>query len=177
MTTTCNGNINPLYNSYFSLKFKRGTDQFELLCQRANLPGIKVPDLVQPTTLGTVVPVPSLSAVFDPLTVEFIVDENMQNWNSIYAWIRNITNIENDSDYNLDYDDWHIQATLSIFTKPYSIDACESPITIKFNHVVPVALSGLNFQSDNTDTVIQKASATFKYSYYTISPNPENIIP
>ena len=66
----CSGNINPLYNSYFSLVFNRGTSQFELLCQRANLPGISVPSLVQPTTLGTTIPVPSMVAAFADLSVQ-----------------------------------------------------------------------------------------------------------
>jgi len=80
---TCSSNTNPLYNNYFTLKFNRGTSQLELMCQRANLPGISVPDLVQPTTLGTTVPVPSMVAAFETLAVEFVVDENMTNWNSI----------------------------------------------------------------------------------------------
>ena len=92
----CAGNINPLYNSYFSLLFNRGTSQFELLCQRVNLPGISVPSLVQPTTLGTTIPVPSMVAAFADLSVEFIVDENMTNWKSLYSWIRNISNIKDD---------------------------------------------------------------------------------
>lgn len=170
---------NPLYNNYFNIKFNRGTTQLELLCQRANLPGISVPDLTQPTTLGTTIPVPSLIASFEPLSVEFIVDEDMKNWNSIYAWIRNITNIKDDKEYNLNYDQWHVSATLNIFTQPYSKlqQNCDGQISIKFSNVVPVALGGLNFQSDNTDTVIQKATAKFKYSYYTITPNPININP
>ena len=92
----CSGNINPLSNSYFSLVFNRGTSQFELLCQRVNLPGISVPSLVQPTTLGTTIPVPSMVAAFADLSVEFIVDENMTNWKSIYSWIRNISNIKDE---------------------------------------------------------------------------------
>lgn len=175
-TNACSGNTNPLYNNYFSLRFDRGTKQFELLCQRVNLPGIGSPDLIQPTTLGTTIPVPSLVATFEPLTVEFIVDENLTNWKSIYSWIRNITNIKDDSSNNLNYKDWHITATLNIYSEPYSVNGCNSGTRITFNNVIPISLSGLNFQSDNTDSVIQKATARFKYSYYTILPDAPSIL-
>jgi hypothetical protein len=169
MATCSSGNINPLYNNSFSLSFVgRMTGQFVLLCQRANLPGIKVPDLTQPTSMGTTIPVPSLIAGFEPLAVEFIVDENMDNWISVYRWIKNITNIRDDTHDNQDYEKWHTTATLSIFSSPYSLNGCNEAIKINFENVIPVALGGLNFQSDNTDAVIQKASAQFKYSYYTI---------
>jgi len=173
---TCSSNTNPLYNNYFTLKFNRGTSQLELMCQRANLPGISVPDLVQPTTLGTTIPVPSMVAAFEPLSVEFIVDENMTNWNSIYSWIRNVTNIQNDNQYNINYDKWHITGTLNIYTQPFSLANASSPITITFANIVPVYLSGLNFQSDNTDAIVQKANCKFKYSYYTITPNPPAVL-
>ena len=60
-----------MYNSYFRLVFGRGTKQMELMCQRANLPGISVPDQPQPTTLGTTIPVPTMVANFETLNVEF----------------------------------------------------------------------------------------------------------
>ena len=175
-TNACSGNTNPLYNNYFTLKFNRGTSQFELLCQRVNLPGINVPDLAQPTTLGTTIPVPSLVAAFEPLSVDFIVDENLNNWKSIYSWIRNISNIKDDTSNNLNYQKWHITATLGIYAGAYTINGCNSGTTIKFQNVVPIYLSGLNFQSDNTDAVIQKASCKFRYSYYTINPDAPSIL-
>lgn len=170
MATCTSGNINPLYNNYFSLKFNfKLNTQFELLCQRVNLPGIKIPDLTQPTNLGTTIPVPSLIAGFEPLAAEFIVDENMDNWLTVYNWVKNITNIQDDKLDNITYQTWHTTAVLSIYTSPYSLNGCDHPIKVTFYNIVPISLGGLNFQSDNTDTVIQKASAQFKYSYYTIT--------
>lgn len=170
----CSGNVNPLYNNYFSITFNRGTSQFELLCQRVNLPGISIPMLVQPTTLGTTVPVPSLVASFDDLSVEFIVDENLNNWKSLYSWIRNISNIKDDSSYNLEYQNWHVSATLNIYSEPYTVNGCNNSLAVTFTNIVPVSLSGLQFQSDNTDIVITKASCKFKYSYYTLVPDAPN---
>ena len=173
--TTCSTNINTLYNNYFNIKFQRGTSQFELMCQRVNLPGISVPNIPQPTTLGTTVPVPSLVANFDTLSVEFIVDSDLTNWKSLYSWIRNITNIANDNEHNLVYQNWHVTANLYLYAEPYKPLGCNNPVlTVNFNHIIPVSLSGLNFQSDASDTSIQKATCKFSYSYYTLEPDAQS---
>lgn len=169
---SCISNINPLYNSYFTLIFGRGTRQFELTCQRANLPGCGIPDLTQPTTLGTTIPIPSLQFNYETLNVEFIVDSSLTNWKSIYSWMRNMANIENDKDYDLNYQDWHHQAVLTIFDP---VTKC-SALTVSFYYIIPVSLSGLIFQSDSADTIIQKASCKFKFSYYILNPDaPTNL--
>ena len=93
--TVCKNNINPLYNNYFRLTFSRGTSQFELMCQRVTLPGLSIGETKQPTTLGTTIPIPTLAANFEPLKVDFIVDNDLTNWKSIYSWMRNISNIDN----------------------------------------------------------------------------------
>jgi len=158
----CSSNTNPLYNSYFRLIFGRGTKQMELMCQRANLPGIGIPDQPQPTTLGTTIPVPTMVANFETLNVEFIVDSDMTNWKSLYSWIRNLTNITNDVDHNLEYQSWHHEANLFLYDPTSN---CEI-LRAKFNYIIPVKLNGLVFQADSADAIIQKANCTFKYSYY-----------
>lgn len=173
----CTTNLNPLYNNYFSIRFDRGTKQFELMCQKANLPGISSPDIPQPTTLGTTIPVPSLVASFEPLDVTFVVDSNLTNWKTLYSWIRNITNIKDATSNNLDYQDWHIDATMMVYSAPFKPLGCNTPLlSIKYKNVVPTSLSGLVFQSDVTDGSLQKATCRFNYSYYTITPDAPNIL-
>ena len=141
------------------------------MCQRVNLPGISIGEAQQPTTLGVTVPYATLAASFEPLKVEFIVDYNLENWKSLYSWIRNITNIQNDTDHNLNYKQWHIDADLYIFDP---LTCSTSTLQVKFKHIIPVNLSGINFQSDNQDVNIVKATAMFKYSYYTLSPDADS---
>ena len=169
---SCISNINPLYNSYFTLIFGRGTKQFELNCQKANLPGCTVPDVNQPTIFGTTIPVPTMQFNYETLNVEFIVDSELNNWKSLYSWMRNVANIENDNTNNLPYPQWHHQAVLSIVSP---ISNCVVT-TVTFRYIVPSKLTGIIFQSDTSDAVIQKASCTFKFSYYEIYPDaPENL--
>ena len=163
----CTSNLNPLYNSYFQLFFGRGTKRMELMCQKVNLPGISIGDQPQPTILGTTIPVPAMNIQFEPLTVEFIVDSELTNWKSLYSWIRNVTNIKDDTSNNIDYKDWHHQAVLSIYS---AVDNC-SPVSINFWHIVPSSLTGLMFRADSADALIQTATCKFKYSYYSINPD------
>lgn len=169
--TVCKNNINPLYSNYFKLTFSRGTSQFELMCQRANLPGITIGETKQPTTLGTTIPIPTLSATFEPLRVEFIVDNDLTNWKSIYSWMRNVTNISEDNQYNIDYQSWHIKATLDILDP---VNCNDVLLSFTFNNVIPISLGGINFQTDNSDVNLVKTTASFAYSYYTMIPDAES---
>lgn len=169
---SCIPNINPLYNSYFTLRFGRGTTQFELNCQKANLPGCTVPDTKQPTIFGTTVPVPTMQFNYETLNVEFIVDSNLTNWKSLYSWMRNIANIDTDNTYNLDYQDWHHEATLTLYDP---VASCPT-LTVTFRYIVPTNLSGLVFQADSSDAIIQKATCRFTFSYYELNPDaPEDL--
>lgn len=166
----CQDNINNLYGNYFSFIIDRGTDQLELMVQKANLPGLTVPEQAQPTILGTTIPVPTMTVQFEQLNVEFLVDSNLANWKSIYSWIRDITNIQNASDYDLAYRFWHHTASLIL----HPTIGCDTPnpvLTVRFANIVPVRLSGLIFQSDVSDAPVLKASCIFKYSHYELDPD------
>jgi hypothetical protein len=169
---SCISNINPLYNSYFTLVFGRGTRQFELNCQKANLPGCTVPDTSQPTIFGTTVPVPTMQFNYETLNTEFIIDSNLTNWKSLYSWMRNMSNIDDDTSHNLDYHEWHKTATLSIYDP---ISHC-STTTVTVKYIVPTKLTGINFQTDSADAIVQKASCTFKFSYYSLCPDAPSIL-
>jgi hypothetical protein len=181
---SCIANINPLYNSYFTLTFGRGTQQFELMCQRVNLPGCTIPETNQPTIFGTTIPIPTLQFNYETLNVEFIVDSNLENWKSLYSWMRNMANIEGDGNaaivpgedpttgINLPYQSWHHEATLTLVDPATN---CKS-LVVTFKYIIPSILSGLNFQSDSADAIIQKATCKFKFSYYMLSPDaPGNL--
>lgn len=169
----CSTNINPLYNSYFRLVFGRGTNQMELMCQKANLPGISVPDQPQPTVLGITIPIPTLAAVFDPLMVEFVIDSDLRNWRNLYSWIRNITNIKDDINHNLPYQSWHHTANLFVYDPTNNCQVLKTT----FNYIIPVKLSGIAFQADSADAIIQKATCTFKYSFYEMTLGGSDAIP
>lgn len=143
---------------------------------KTNLPGLSIPDQPQPTIFGTTIPVPTMAAQFEPLTVEFLVDNNLENWKSIYSWMRNVTNIKDSTSNNIaNYQDWHYTATLTLPSALYKYDGCVEPIlTVQFEHLIPTKLSGMVFTSETNDAQHLKASCSFKYSYYTLNPDAPN---
>jgi hypothetical protein len=88
--------------------------------------------------------------------------------------MRNITNIKDSTSNNLDYQDWHYTATLIIPPSLYKYETCDPILTVTFENVIPIKLSGVVFQSDVNDAPHVKASCIFKYSYYTLSPDAPN---
>lgn len=143
----------------------------ELMIQKVNLPGITVPDVPQPTTLGTTIPIPSLAIQYEPLNIEFLVDGQLENWKTIYSWMRNLANVENDTGFNLqNYQQWHGSATLQL-PQPINCDTPSPNLVVNFWNVVPNRLSGLMFQSDVADAPILKAACSFRFSHYTLNPD------
>ena len=75
--------------------------QFELLVKKlpntkyfatgVNVPSVTVAEIQQPTNLGRNVLVPGDKINLGELTVNFIVDENMENWTELYTWMSQIT--------------------------------------------------------------------------------------
>ena len=75
--------------------------QFELLIKKlpntkyfatgVNVPSVTVAEIQQPTNLGRNVLVPGDKINLGELTVNFIVDENMENWTELYTWMSQIT--------------------------------------------------------------------------------------
>lgn len=168
----CDSNLNPLFGSYFTLRFGRGTKSFELLCQKANIPGCVIPNQPQPTIYGTTIPVPTMQFQYETLNTEFIIDSTLENWLSMYSWMRNLANIADDTTDNLPYQDWHHQAVLTIY----------SPVTncpvqqVTFRYIVPQSLGGINFQTDLLDATPLRATCVFKFSYMELSPDaPSNL--
>jgi len=75
--------------------------QFELLVKKlpntkyfatgVNVPSVSVAEVTQPTNLGVNVKVPGDKITFGELSINFIVDENMENWTEMYTWMSAIT--------------------------------------------------------------------------------------
>ena len=96
-------NINPLLTNAYKFDIKRGDDKLSLFGQGVVLPGLKLNVQPQPTTLGIQIPVAVNTFNFEPLALEFIVDENLENWKSIYDWMKSIGNIKNDDIFRYTY--------------------------------------------------------------------------
>ena len=58
-------------------------------CQAANIPGLSIGGIDVGTPLRNI-QIAGDEVAFEELTIQFVVDENMKNWISIYDWIISI---------------------------------------------------------------------------------------
>lgn len=143
----------------------------------ANIPGINLGDAVFPTPLKSV-PVMGDDLVFENLEVTFLVDEQLQNYREIHDWMVAIGFPKSRQQFTAfrDANNDRLPARGSSTKSDQSMfaDATMTILTSKnnpilearFNNVYPVALSALQYNSQETDVAYLTASVTFQYSIY-----------
>ena len=117
---------------------------------------------------------------FGDLTLEFLVDENLENYMEIQKWMRGLGFPESldeiyewqrqteGYDYPNNYRDegglnLYSDGTLTIYNS-----AQQPAFKVVFENLFPVNLTLLQFDAQTTDETAISASATFKYSIYNI---------
>ena len=114
--------------------------------------------------------VPGERLSFGDFNLRFLVDENMENYLSVYNWLKGLgfpesgkqfKDITTDSDGIRDPKEAFFDGTLSILNSNYREVA-----KVKFNDLFPVSITSLDFDATNTDVQYFTAEATFKYTIY-----------
>lgn len=171
-TLTCPipANINPLSPNGFMFTIQK-LPSITFFCQEANLPGITLgaPEFANPFNLQ---PIPGETLTYDTLNVKFLVDEAMENYQSIYNWIVAL-GFPQSYDQYITYFNEEQRIVVSELAANYS-DATLSILgssnntvkTIRFIDMFPVTLDSLMFQSGNNDVQYLVGNATFRYGYY-----------
>jgi hypothetical protein len=103
---------------------------------------------------------------YDDLNVKFLVNENLENWLEIYEWINGIGFPKTKTEYSemitaseKDPQNLFSDATMTILTNK------NNPILqIKYVNAFPTALSGLDYDLQQTDVVSLSATITFKFT-------------
>ena len=135
----------------------------------ARIPELTLELTSQPSYLKTI-DVPGERLTFGDFTLRFLVDENMENYLSVYNWLKGLgfpesgkqfKNITTDSDGIRDPKEAFCDGTLSILNSNYREVA-----KVKFNDLFPVSITSLDFDATNTDVQYFTAEATFKYTIY-----------
>jgi hypothetical protein len=171
-TITCPipSNINPLSPNGFMFTIQK-LPELNFFAQTVNLPGITLgsPEFGNPFQTQ---PIPGESLTYDQLTVQFLIDETMTNYQAIYNWIvalgfpndyEQYTTFINDdargitSELATNYSD----ATLQILSSNNQIVK-----TVQFIDLFPIAIDSLQFAGTNTDVQYLIGNATFRYGYY-----------
>ena len=154
-------NLNPLLPTYFQFSMKR-CPAVTYFCQSANLPGLSVDTIPQPTRYVSI-PHSMGTPEFEDLNINFVVDETLSNWLEIYEWMRSTVTTKDHIEYD-EAIEHYSDATLSILNS-----AMLPKIRIHFENIFPTSLSALEFDSTVTNPDSLIASVTFRYTTYEIT--------
>ena len=117
--------------------------------------------------------IPGERLTYGDLTLRFLVDENMENYISVYNWLKGLgfpettqqfAALNKDKDGIRDPKQAFCDGTLSILNSNYREVA-----KVKFNDLFPTSLTSLDFDATNTDVQYFTAEATFKYTIYNLT--------
>ena len=153
---------NYLANNYFKFEFTR-LPTVTYFCQRVNLPSLSFTRAEQPTSFGLTGKIPGGRYDYDPLTVSFIVDEDMKNWLEVYEWMRSIGNLDDINKHIHVHHDKYSDARITIMNSAY-----KQKLVVKIRGVFPTSISGIDFDSTLPETEPIVASATFDFTFYEI---------
>jgi len=140
----------------------------------ARIPELSL-ELAQQASYLKNIAVPGERLTFGDFTLRFLVDENMENYISVYNWLtglgfpettKEFADIIKDSDGQTDPKEAFCDGTLRILNSNYREVA-----KVKFNDLFPISLTSLDFDATNTDVQFFTAEATFKYTLYKLSTN------
>ena len=138
----------------------------------ARIPELNLELTRQPSYLKNI-DVPGERLTFGDLTLRFLVDENMENYISVYTWLKGLgfpettkeyKDLTTDKDGQRDPKEAFCDGTLRILNSNYREVA-----KVKFTDLFPVSLSSLDFDATNTDIQFFTAEATFKYTIYNLT--------
>jgi hypothetical protein len=153
------------------------------------VPGITLGSSAQATPFKDI-PIPGDKLDYDTLNIQFLVDENLENYREIHGWMTGLGFPKDHSQfrslqaagsdryptttsetYNKELgqvvkqtsDDGGLysDATLFILTSKNN-----SNIEVRFRDIYPISLSGLDYNQQATDVNYLTASVTFQYKLY-----------
>jgi len=138
----------------------------------ARIPELNLELTTQPSYLKNI-DVPGERLTYGDFTLRFLVDENMENYISVYNWLtglgfpettKEFADLIKDKDGQRDPKEAFCDGTLRILNSNYREVA-----KVSFNDLFPISLTSLDFDATNTDVQYFTAEATFKYTVYNIS--------
>ena len=161
----------------------------EFFITTANLPGISLGVAEQITPLKDI-PLPGDRLQYDTLNVQFLVDENLENYREIHGWLTGVGFPKNYEQFQVlqgagtdrfpstqnvgtskelgeikkatqDEGGLYSDATLFVLTSKNN-----SNLEVRFRDLYPISLSGLDFNQQATDVNYLTASVTFEYKIY-----------
>ena len=139
-----------------------------------NIPGITLRTTTQTTPGLKDIDLPGEVIDFEDLTLRFLVDEDLQNYQEIQNWIRGLGFPESLQEiYDLQNENSVLnrEKTMNIYSDGTLtiLDAMQNEnFKVKFSDLFPFSLSTIQFDATMADTEYFTAEVSFKYLNYTI---------
>lgn len=115
---------------------------------------------------------------FGELSIQFLVDSQMRNWNSIFFWMRGLGFPETHEQYreflNFSYNrPLMFEATKMVSDSTLIVlDGTHRPMqSFTFVDMFPTNLSGIEFDATSSTAQQATANVTFAYSYFVMNDN------
>ena len=160
----------------------------EYFCTQVNVPSLAISEVRQPTPFVDV-PMPGTTLSYGSLTMTFLVDENLENFEEIHGWLRGIGFPESYGEYKdaaAAGNDRFPGGDNAVSTEPGKVkygapsqgalfsDATlivltskNNPIKeIRFRDLYPVSIGELQYDQQAADVQYLTASVTFNYNRY-----------
>ena len=155
---------------------------------QANVPGITLTELLQPTRLQQL-KIPGNDLTFEDLSITFTVDENLETYKQIHDWMAGLAQVDSDEKYRALIADGGDRMPLSTQTR--STDAgrptnatndgaifADAKLTvmtsrninimeINYQDIYPKSLSALEYNQNLTDIEYLAATCVFGYKIHT----------
>ena len=125
-------------------------------CQSTQLPSVSI-DTPVFTTPHRDITLPGTKMTFDPITITFLVDDDLLNWKEVYYWMLKMS--FNKAKYR-EFNSLQADGTLHILNGNLT-----PKTTVKFMNLHPTSLSELTFDSSQVDPEPQIAFMTMEYDY------------
>ena len=145
----------------FSIKKLPAVNYF---CQAANIPGLSTTAIPIDLPVSRMY-VEGLKPEFEDLTIRFVVDEYMKNWEEIYDWIIGLSPSAS-SEQRAEYLRKEERVSTGILT--LLTGSMNPQMEFHFLDAFPTNLTALDFDSTTTDVEYLSATATFRYQRYEI---------
>lgn len=151
-------NLNNATINNFRMVFSK-LPTMEFFVTDCNIPSITLGEALAPN-YNIDRPVPGDKLTYGELSVEFVVDEELRNWEEIHNWMISIGTPASTSQY--DYAGQFSDASLIVTT-----NSSNPKVEFKFIDAFPVSLGDLQFSNAGAaDTLV--GSASFRFRGYDI---------
>ena len=155
-------NVNYVYPTNYRFILTR-TPAVTYNCVRAAIPGLDLPAVIQPTSLVNEGKISGGKLTYGDLTISFLVDEDLANWQEIYEWMLSLGTSYDPRFPEKDEKKKYSDATLTVLNS-----AMQPSFEVTYYNAIPVSLGALDFDSSVTSMDAITVDVTFAYDYYEI---------